>query len=137
MTLTLGEKKISRITLGALEDLGYVVNYTAADPYTMDDIGTCSGCHRRNLKSVEDTNDARQRSKTSSCHSGLVHERVIRHGRKILGDVHERYLMHAKGQQHEYQLGELTYVGNQRITVMYEHEDGTLCSVNVVNDDLF
>ena len=33
LTHTLGEKKISRVTLGSLEDLGYVVNYTAADPY--------------------------------------------------------------------------------------------------------
>jgi hypothetical protein len=132
LTHTLGEKKISRVTLGALEDLGYVVNYTAADPYGRSDIGTCSGCNRRNLKEGGSKNDASKKSKTS-CHSGMVHKRAVRHGRKMLGDVHDHYMK----QPTEHKSEELTFVGNQRITVMYEHEDGTLCSVDVVNNDFF
>ncbi|MEM1254122.1 MAG: proprotein convertase P-domain-containing protein [Cyanobacteria bacterium P01_H01_bin.21] len=33
--LNLGMNPLSRLTVGSLEDLGYAVNYTAADPYTL------------------------------------------------------------------------------------------------------
>ena len=136
LTFTLGKKKISRITLGALEDLGYVVNYTAADPYGMNDIGTCSGCNRRNLKHSSSTSsamiDEHPKSKTS-CHSGVVHQRALRHGRKMLRDVHDHHMKQSKPTTTP---EGFMYVGNRRVTVMYEHEDGILCSVDVLNDDL-
>lgn len=36
-----GERALSRITIGALEDLGYGVDYDPADEFTIDDLGTC------------------------------------------------------------------------------------------------
>ncbi|MGB3311236.1 MAG: proprotein convertase P-domain-containing protein [Nodosilinea sp.] len=33
--LNLGQNPLSRLTVGSLEDLGYAVNYTAADPYVL------------------------------------------------------------------------------------------------------
>lgn len=33
---------LSRITIGALEDIGYGVDYDAAVEFTIDDLGTCS-----------------------------------------------------------------------------------------------
>ncbi|PSR17739.1 hypothetical protein C8255_11035 [filamentous cyanobacterium CCP3] len=33
--LNLGQNPLSRLTVGSLEDLGYAVNYTAADPYAL------------------------------------------------------------------------------------------------------
>jgi hypothetical protein len=33
--LNMGLNPLSRLTVGSLEDLGYAVNYTAADPYTL------------------------------------------------------------------------------------------------------
>jgi hypothetical protein len=133
LTFTLGKKKVSRVTLGALEDLGYVVNYTAADPYGIDDIGTCAGCNRRNLKHGS-TIDSSDKSKTS-CHAGVVHQRALGHGRKLLRDVHEHHMK--QKQQSRTPLEGVEFVGNRLVTVMYEHEDGTLCSVDVINDDLF
>jgi hypothetical protein len=129
LTFTLGEKKISRITLGALEDLGYVVNYTAADPYGPSDIGTCAGCNgSRNLKGQSSIGSP---DKSNSCYSGVVHERAVHHGRKMLRDVHEHHMEQTKTKP----VPEgIVFTGNQRITVMYQHEDGTLCSAVVDAD---
>ena len=120
--------------MGALEDLGYVVNYTAADPYGMDDVGTCTGCNRRHLKHASSTNDETTKSK-ASCHSGIVHERALRHGRTMLRNVHDHHMKQGKPTPTTPE--GYMYVGNQLITVMYQHEDGMLCSVDVHNDDLF
>jgi hypothetical protein len=133
LTYTLGKKKISRITLGALDDLGYAVNYTAADPYGLADIGVCTGCNigkRRHLKGNDDMKLAA--AKTSRCHSGMVHDRALRHGRKVLRDVHTHHASQSKRVPDG-----VTFVGNRQITVAYKHEDGTLCSVVVPGDDLF
>jgi hypothetical protein len=130
LTFTLGPKKISRVTLASLEDLGYVVNYTAADPYGPSDIGTCAGCNgNRNLKG----NGSNEMKKSSSCHSGIVHERAVRHGRKMLRDVHDHHIEQTKTKPTP---KGLIFTGNQRVTVMYQHEDGTLCSVLVPADFL-
>jgi hypothetical protein len=49
-----GADKLSKITLGTLEDLGYVVDYTKADPFGKADLGTAAGCicNRRSLLDV-------------------------------------------------------------------------------------
>ena len=44
---------LSRITIGSLEDMGYEVDYSAADPFGSGDLRTCPGC-RRELASVLD-----------------------------------------------------------------------------------
>jgi hypothetical protein len=129
LTYTLGEKKVSRITLGSLEDLGYVVNYTAADPYGIEDIGTC-GCNinTRALRqtSTDQNNEAPKSS--SSCYQGEVYDRAVVHGRKMLQTLHEHHL-----RQMEYMSlpEDIEFVGHKSITVAYMHEDGTLCSAIV------
>jgi hypothetical protein len=131
LTYTLGAKKISRITLGALEDLGYAVNYTAADPYGPSDIGTCAGCNgKRNLKGQ---GLSQSKQSTSSCYSGVVHKRAIHHGRKMLRDVHDHHMEQSKNRP---TTEGIMLTGNHHVTVMYEHEDGTLCTVVVPADFL-
>jgi Leishmanolysin len=39
---------LSRITVAAMEDLGYAVNYTSADPYGAGDVCSCNNSSRRN-----------------------------------------------------------------------------------------
>jgi hypothetical protein len=138
LTFTLGEKKISRITLGALEDMGYVVNYTAADPYGPSDIGTCAGCNdNRNLKGRSSHDDDAVKSSTSSstsssCYSGKIYDNVVRRGRQMLRDVHDYHMKQGLPSKHT--SGEIVFTGHQSITVMYELEDGTLCSTVVKAD---
>jgi hypothetical protein len=122
LTFTLGEKKISRITLGALEDLGYVVNYTAADPYGLEDIGVCRGCEtgtRRYLNGANIHKDVEgPEPKSTDCQSGIVYERALRRGKEMLRESS-------------------THHTSQTVMVTYKHEDGTLCSTLVEADDLF
>jgi hypothetical protein len=40
------KQSLSRITIGSWEDLGYVVDYSVADPFESGDLGYCSGCRR-------------------------------------------------------------------------------------------
>jgi hypothetical protein len=116
LTLAIGTKKVSRITLGALEDLGYVVNYTAADPYGPSNIGTCSTCGGAR----------RAKATSSSCHSGEVFDKAVYHGRKIMNNAHDHYQGNVKSLPEG-----VIYVGNQQISVAYIHEDGTMCSTIV------
>lgn len=41
--------KVSKITLGALEDIGYTVDYSKADDFTSDDISESCRCNSRRL----------------------------------------------------------------------------------------
>ena len=120
-------KKISPITLGALEDMGYVVNYTAADPYGIDDIGDCSICpenipvRRRRCRRTMDTS-------LSSCpEEGVTYQNAVAHGKAILHKVLERHdaaqTMLPDG---------VIYVGNHgRGIVTYMSDDGTLCTTTI------
>jgi hypothetical protein len=48
-----GANPISRITVGALEDLGYInLDYSAADRYTAFDLGSGCSCRRRSLSDI-------------------------------------------------------------------------------------
>ena len=116
------------MTLGSLEDLGYVVNYTAADTYGLSDIGTCAGCNgNRKLKGYA----SNSLKKSTSCYSGRVYESAVRHGQKMLRDVHDHHVEQTKTKP----VPEgILFTGNQRITVMYQHKDGALCSVVVPAD---
>lgn len=40
---------LSRISIAALEDMGYLVDYTTADPFTSDDVDSNCLCRRRTL----------------------------------------------------------------------------------------
>jgi hypothetical protein len=115
LTLAIGPKKVSRITLGALEDLGYVVNYTAADPYGASDIGFCDTCPGTRRTEAPPS---------SSCHTGAVYNKAVFHGRQILSKAHAHYQSQSLPEG-------VIYTGNQQISVVYMHEDGTLCSTVV------
>jgi hypothetical protein len=123
LTFTLGEKKISRITLGSLEDLGYVVNYTAADAYGIDNIGNCGCNHAVRRTSVN--NNANQKT---TCHQGKVYDSAIFHGRKMLRKMQEH---HVAQSGRALLSSDIEFVGHKRVTVAYVHDDGTLCSVIV------
>lgn len=112
----MGKKKISRITLGSLEDVGYKVNYTNADTYTIADIGVCAGCKKR--REVVET------PPLPSCHEGPVFEKAVAKGKKILATMRNHYsgLKLPPG---------VVYFGDQQIVVAYQHESGLTCSVIV------
>jgi hypothetical protein len=114
LTRVLGKKKVSRITLGSLEDLGYVVNYTAADPYGPSDIGQCRGCGRRRIS-------GEVVPPVPLCHQGAAYENAIMQGQKMLQKVQAQYDSAVLPEG-------IIYIGDQSITVAYKNEDGTICS---------
>ena len=116
LTLPLGKKKVSRITLASLEDMGYVVNYTAADPYGPEDIGVCNGCESRRVMDEISMNP---------CYQGPAYESAIKVGQSMLGDAKKR-----KSDITNLPDG-IVFVGDQRIVVAYMLEDGTMCSTTV------
>jgi len=44
---------LSKITIGSLEDLGYSVDYSVADPFGSGDLGTCPPCGTRKLSVLD------------------------------------------------------------------------------------
>jgi hypothetical protein len=50
----LGDSPISRITIGWLEDIGYDVDYTYADPFDSSQLGTIAGCNCNRRQTQQD-----------------------------------------------------------------------------------
>lgn len=123
LTHSLGRKKVSRITLGSLEDLGYKVNYATADPYGPGDIGVCAGCsdNRRDLKDT---------AALPLCHQGGAFERAVRKGKEMLGKLHSDHVSQLESSNIP---KGVIYMGNQYLTVAFRNENGTMCSVIVTS----
>ena len=54
------EQPISTITVGSLDDLGYIVKYEAADDFTEDDVNPsclCPSARRRGLRHLQEIED--------------------------------------------------------------------------------
>ena len=126
LSRSIGNKKISSITLGALADIGYAVNFTAADPYDIDDIGDCAVCpeniqvRRRLMKSPV-------LPSKSSC-NGDAKKNAVEHGKALLQKMHESNDESKKSST----LPEgVVNAGNQRVLVTYTSEGGTLCTTSI------
>ena len=130
LSRSIGIKKISRITLGALEDMGYVVNYTAADPYGIDDVGSgCSVCPENIQVRRRRTEDTPLPSPKSSCHpSGEAYDASIQRGYDLYRVMHAS---HGANLKLDALPDGVVYAGNHRGLVTYHSEDGTLCSTKV------
>ena len=131
LSKSIGIKKISRITLGAMEDMGYVVNYTAADPYGIDDIG--AGCsivptdiqvRRRRTKETVPV----PTSKSSCRHEGDAYKKAVEHGTNLRRKVYESHKIQL---EHATLPDGVIYVGNQRSVVTYQSEDGSICTATI------
>jgi hypothetical protein len=124
---TADKLKLSKITIGSLQDMGYVVDYGAADDYTADDMDAscvCDGGGRREL----------QRDKTGRSNRRTLSEEgrqnAIAYGKSVLEG--------RKAKRHTYRLfksqSRSGYVGDQSIRVFYL-EDNEILSVEVFADD--
>ena len=64
--------KISRITVGAIEDLGYTVDYNGADDYGYSDLGSSCKCKGRRLgETADDAEESTTDATTSTTPSWL------------------------------------------------------------------
>lgn len=126
------DEPLSRITVGSLEDLGYEVNYGAAEPFTKSDLNPSCQCNnrrhsllRRQLNSGEG-GDASKKNKKHKL-SEAVHNAAVSYGQSVLA---ERAAEH-RGRAYS---DNVEYVGDQVISIVVKDDDGRLYSVIVTNE---
>jgi Leishmanolysin len=136
-----GTGLLSRLSIATLEDIGYTVNYAAADTYTVANMGRRCVCRRskvrgRDLSIVKPieilTNNTKSNvsgMKRKLSDKGLQH--AIAHGKKFLLDARKRYNSKPTDTT---PLG-LKYVGSDFISVLYTDGANGIFSVIVTLDD--
>lgn len=126
---------LSRITIAGMEDLGHTVDYTKADPFGPEDLGSCPSC-RRELSVLD-------RPHGEAVQLGLRHPNTK--ARQLSEGVREEAIAygHTLLQQNAQSNGSrsleacgsngLTYVGDKVVSIVV-HEAGELYSVIVKNE---
>ena len=113
---------ISTMTIGSLQDIGYQVDYTKADPYTKSKMATnCTCTGRRNLRPVE-TKVVAEKKRPDPSAKGKAN--AIAHGKKELAKAKA-----AKGPP----MPGLEYVADKEVSVMYI-ENGNIYVEHVTPD---
>lgn len=122
-----GNTPISRITIGALEDLGYGVDYSKADPFTAADLDpACSCVRRRNLRVLQNQgNNGKKDAPPGLSKKG--EEQAIQFGYGILAENLAKEYPEAPDN--------LTDKG-QEFVIVFFYEDGHIYSLRVTPEDL-
>jgi hypothetical protein len=135
-----GAMPISRVTIGSMEDMGYEVDYSAADPFTAADLSPTCQCS--NLEAALQGDD------TFKSKNATITTRPAVTGTKQLGGGRRRKLSDV-GRTKAFEYGEMLllerkikrksivqendsvlYVGDRIVVVLYE-EEGHLYGVEV------
>jgi hypothetical protein len=119
---------LSRISIASFEDLGYSVDYSQADPYSIADLGVCgSFCPESDFESA-------------GRHLGSVKESPYR---RLQEAARAKILSYAKPLLegfHKHKPSELpenvNYVGDKSIEVVYLDDDGAILFVEVSSREL-
>ena len=86
------EHQLSRITLAALDDLGYSVDYNAADPFAHTDMNPSCTCMGRNRPGDTSTDT------TVPTMSPELRAKAVAYGKGVLKDKHQRRQRRLKSQ---------------------------------------
>lgn len=117
------EEKLSKITIGTLQDLGYEVNMTVADEYTIDNVnkecclGSSSSSSEQSRRRNQERKRKRQRRKLSV--RGL--KEATEFGRREMKKMNH-WISQQQQQQEENEDDEL-YVSMSYYSVLYQEED--------------
>lgn len=145
-----GAMPISRVTIGSLEDMGYEVDYSAADPFTAADLSpscTCTNLEEGATLKLDDSSKISSQSLVAN--QTAIMQRPAIQNTKQLGKGRRRKLSDT-GRTKAFEYGEmlllerkikrkniivqendsLLYVGDRIVTVLYE-EEGELYGVEV------
>jgi hypothetical protein len=119
---------LSRITIGSLQDLGYTVDYSQADEYTVHDLGPGCACRR----TLTDMAHGETLALVSSVRSRLssqepvphrrlrpeTHQAAVAHGRAVLSRRSQPENRRALLDSHD-----MVYVGDQVLSVLIRQDD--------------
>lgn len=78
------ENPTSRVTVATLEDLGYAVDYSAADTYDASNLSESCICNRRHLGHDNSTKEKNSRRRLNEREFNPVHQRAADLGVKLL-----------------------------------------------------
>jgi hypothetical protein len=128
-----GALELSRMTVAALDDLGYSVDYSQADPFPVSKVNSACLCSRRRLEEPGDHNvfdESKQRPGSNNTElvndSGLV--AAIAYGRERLEDMASRKLDHDEMSRQGIQ-----FMGDQVVFVVYMDDSGNVRNIAVEN----
>lgn len=117
---TAEDLKLSRMTIGTLEDIGYEVDYEAADDYTAADMNETCVCNGQGRRLVKDKTTQRRRQLSEA-------------GRRQAEAYGQSVLQSRKGKRERYQfsMSQARYVGHESIRVFFV-EDEEIFAVDVL-----
>ena len=125
-----GDTPLSRITIGSLSDLGYTVNFEAADPFGIADLGSCgSFCPAAGRRRLREPNHLVVSKK------GATRRKLSDKGMAIAKEYAKVELTKMKSTQPMVLPDGVEYVGDKFIDVFYE-EDGNIHVVPFSDHDV-
>ena len=134
-TITQGFSPMSRVTVGSLADIGYAVNYDAADPYTSADINPTCQCHEDETGEAAEEDRIRQLRGRSSWISSRSRRALSDEGEKRAVDYARSVLKTYSVNSSEFDEAESSYTTGS-VAVVYFVEDNHLYSIQVSATDL-
>lgn len=143
--LNFPDNPLSRITIGSLADVGYVVSYDSADDFTADQLNktdsTCFCNRRREMRDLMENENGkvfalRNEKSDKSLKVGLppeIHKLAVERGNRILDEAAEktRRNLHTMNERTDQESDDnLEYVGDVGVSVLWLHE-GNIYSIIV------
>jgi hypothetical protein len=119
---TNGTNPLSRITVGSLEDTGYSVDYSRADPFGAENLNSACLCRRPGLGFLPRKSQGSARGSSGSGQrrnlGSVARLEAIAYGQKVLEEKQQAMSSSLRNGNSKW-----TYVGDQRVVVMYHDGD--------------
>jgi Leishmanolysin len=112
---------LSRITIGSLDDMGYAVDYTQADPYGAANLNsTCVCGQRQHLRSLSDSSPGNSGTLRHLARiNSTARQQAIEYGQKLLAEKAKASSSLSRSGNSEW-----TYVGDQQVIVLFQDGNG-------------
>lgn len=126
-----GSLPMSRVTIGTLEDLGYVVNYDAADAFSADNLDESCRCNDNDGRNLLETNSNNRARRQQTERKLFLSEAGLAMAQKA-GLDHLRIMTQDKStfvSNQENGRNDVTFVGDKFVHVFFSEN-------NVVHDVL-
>jgi hypothetical protein len=111
---------LSRITIGSLDDMGYAVDYTKADPFGAANLNSTCLCGSRRLRFQLDSSPENPFMESGPPRhlalNSTARQKAIVYGQELLAEK-------AKSSSRSGN-SEWTYVGDQQVIVLYQDDSG-------------
>ena len=138
-----GAGEMSRVTVGGLEDIGYVVDYNGADSYSANMMDSSCRCKKKPFKKLTigdfgyfgNTRFVGKSSRASGQRSLSKRRRLSEGGRETALAYGQSFLKEMRKRKESIPgTGRYKYIGDQFVSVLYA-EEGEIYAVEVWGDE--